>query len=948
MSVTREFKLYLFAGKSVPLRINVNQYDHDETWIFTLLDGSGQKYTPTTGAIIGIKSDGHIIANSGTVDSSGRVVITETEQMTASAGQAIFELVIDNSTHGTANFIVNVEPRPGENGIQSESDLSLFQEAIDAVGDASYLVDEVAALSARMDTFTHLAEGSTTGDAELADIRVGYDGTTYNTAGDAVRSQIEEAMQSSTTDVKILNTSIVRNNVATIPLATINEYGVVKESINTEPSGGYGTNSFAVRAQNNQYVYIDAYYPLLLDGNTPSYDGKIKEKYLPDLPKATASVFGAVTIEENNNPPAGWIRFRGESGDYAYHYVPSIPGGTGTIREKWLPDATASAKGAVKVDTALSSTSANPVQNQAIYSALEAKANTDGTYEDLTSGYAEVLTTEQHTTDTEPYIFRKSGGSASVGVREEDTIVGGSVAWNQLVQNGNFATGSKSPFGGSAWTATVGEIYTNTTGTVTITVTLPLVPTHKYMVSFEAKQDVQITNNFKVGYAATTLGSGILINSIFDGKPVGQWVLTGRTFTIPSDTTVTEFGLKFGCTTTNPLLSGEVVHLRNIMLFDLTQMFGSAVADAVYDMYTVNHGDDVAWFKSMFPLDWYDYNTGTMEHVHGLTSHEMTGLNQWDEEWESGSYDTTTGAKVANTGTIRCKNPIHVFPDTTYYLHIPSSPIVLYYDASGNYLTYAQPTANAVFTTPSNAHFINFRMGTAYGTTYKHDICINISNASKNGTYEPYSKHSYALDSSLTLRGVPKWDNGLYYDGDTYEADGTVTRRYGVVDLGTRNWTLRSGTTDEFTFSLSAKQVGYQNLMCAKYVSVNTSLDDMPDKTIRGHASNTAVYVRDASYTTAADFKTAMSGVYLVYELATPTTETAQPFTNPQIVDKYGTEEYVTTGLVAVGHETQYLTDLKGKLEELPTIPSAPSTTGTYVLRATVTSSGVTYEWVAQ
>ena len=65
-----------------------------------------------------------------------------------------------------------------------------------------------------------------------------------------------------------------------------------------------------------------------------------------------------------------------------------------------------------------------------------------------------------------------------------------------------------------------------------------------------------------------------------------------------------------------------------------------------------------------------------------------------------------------------------------------------------------------------------------------------------------------------------------------------------------------------------------------------------------------------------------MNGVYLVYELATPTTESATPYILPQIVSPYGTEEYICTeqsGVsVPVGHDSKYYDDLVGKLDGLP------------------------------
>ena len=138
--ITRYFDLMLFKNGTAPC-INVNQYDEGETWVFTLYGQSGVKYTPSSGAIVALKSDGHLIANAGTVDGQGRVVITETQQMTASAGKATCELQIDGDTHGTANFYLLVEPSPADGGVPSDSDLSLFQQTIDSVEELEALLN---------------------------------------------------------------------------------------------------------------------------------------------------------------------------------------------------------------------------------------------------------------------------------------------------------------------------------------------------------------------------------------------------------------------------------------------------------------------------------------------------------------------------------------------------------------------------------------------------------------------------------------------------------------------------------------------------------------------------------------------------------------------------------------------------------------------------------------
>lgn len=540
----------------------------------------------------------------------------------------------------------------------------------------------------------------------------------------------------------------------------------------------------------------------------------------------------------------------------------------------------------------------------------EEKANIDGYYENLGAGIAEQLVSSVYDEDKVPYNFRTSGGSANIGDREDDMLVGGTVAWNQKVTSVR------------ATTTTLGLTLTNhypelvmtgeATQTDDFTIASAYIPANHVGAWFCG---VPRTENYglKVNYTLPAIGH--------DG------VITKSSGNLSNMLVRVNAGVDVGTVTFKPVV------------FDLTQMFGSTIADYIYSLEQTTAGAGVAWFRNLFPKPYYAYNAGELMSVRAAR-HRTVGFNQWDEEWEVGKYNASTGIKTGNTSStpnVRSKNYIPVIGGQNYYLRSNNSAFVFCYDDRKNYLGQAVRVNDTTSTQLRNQNF-QLKPGTCFITfyvsnieTYDYSVCINLmGDGGRNGAYEPYKLKSYELDSALTLRGIPKLDadNRLYYDGDTYESDGTVTRKYGVVDLGTLTWSkgeISQGTM--FRASVSGIKQTYNslNLICGKYITKTS--DGRTNESI-SKTSGEYVDIIDSSYSDSdADaFKAAMSGVYLVYELAAPAAEEVEPYHNPQIVAPDGTEEYVDAAVEAgtrdvaipVGHVTRYPADQVAKLDGLP------------------------------
>ena len=205
------------------------------------------------------------------------------------------------------------------------------------------------------------------------------------------------------------------------------------------------------------------------------------------------------------------------------------------------------------------------------------------------------------------------------------------------------------------------------------------------------------------------------------------------------------------------------------------------------------------------------------------------------------------------------------------------------------------------FTIPEDASTSWIRVNVAAGATTDMTILPMVcADGTTDTAFKPYDARSFT-------KSVPL--GRTVYGGTLDVVSGVLIVDRPMVDLGTLNWSLYNG---KFTSALNPeplrKAFGEINMLCSIYkTGTYGSSSSQGDGTIWLSASTSAntVYVEDSRYTDAASFKTAMSGVQLCYELATPQTYT---LTGQEITPIIGQDTiWANTGEIQVTYRTSTL-----------------------------------------
>ena len=365
---------------------------------------------------------------------------------------------------------------------------------------------------------------------------------------------------------------------------------------------------------------------------------------------------------------------------------------------------------------------------------------------------------------------------------------------------------------------------------------------------------------------------------------------------------------------------GDVIDIKGIAVIDLTQMFGS--------------NDNIPAYLLAHPEAFFNYyqgslayNTGTLVNSNA-TKLKCIGRNVWNEEWEVGSIDGTTGQNT-NDPCVRSKGYIPCMPNTDYYFDCRSSSghngVIFYYDVNKNYI-YGESIDRYSRKTPANACYIRFRMNSEYGSTYKNDITVSLYYEDESGydQYYPYEVLTETDTGNEVLRSAGSVR-------DYKEPNGTIHRLVGryiftgeetFLDRGTNQAGLQIYVVDitdllKYKYSTNVQAISNKGL----FLGINTGTTEVQG---RSDPKGFSLYVQENFPTSKYIYFIGYTlqeivGFILQAELEEETTEEGTPFAENVKVDDFGSMMWEGEGFngVPMGAEIFYPIDYKAEMDTL-------------------------------
>lgn len=232
------------------------------------------------------------------------------------------------------------------------------------------------------------------------------------------------------------------------------------------------------------------------------------------------------------------------------------------------------------------------------------------------------------------------------------------------------------------------------------------------------------------------------------------------------------------------------------------------------------------------------------------------GFNLWDEQWELGKFNTTTGENTSSTIQIRSKNYIPIKGGIQYYFKTSGAMWCIFFDSNKTAIPSNAPSGYVVsgnsvmlgtsymtFTAPSNACYMRFYLLGEYGTTYKNDISINYP--STDHEYHAYNGQTITKSLGRTVYGgeVDLVSGELVIDRKILTIDGSthsvsITGAYsyatvypadyfeGVPTIASDGWLCNEGLVNSTNFGVNANY-GYLYLKPDFYNQIGSTNEEL-------------------------------------------------------------------------------------------------------------------------